>query len=90
MLIDFFFALKSAKIPVSIKEYLILLEGLRKDVIGPSSANGASIDDFYYLVAQRRSSRTNATTTSSTRRSAPTSTAASRRSTCSASCRSTG
>ena len=43
MLIDFFFALKAAKIPVSIKEYLILLEGLKKDVIEPS------IDDFYFF-----------------------------------------
>ena len=43
MLIDFFFALKTAKIPVSIKEYLILLEGLKKDVIDPS------IEDFYYF-----------------------------------------
>ena len=43
MLIDFFFALKAAKIPVSIKEYLILLEGLKKEVIEPS------IDDFYFF-----------------------------------------
>jgi uncharacterized protein with von Willebrand factor type A (vWA) domain len=43
MLIDFFFALKQAKVPVSIKEFLILLEGLKKDVIEPS------LDDFYYF-----------------------------------------
>ena len=43
MLVDFFLTLKSAKIPVSIKEYLLLLEGLKKRVIEPS------IDDFYYL-----------------------------------------
>ena len=43
MLIDFFLTLKSHKLPVSIKEYLTLLEALQKDVIGPS------IDDFYYL-----------------------------------------
>ena len=43
MLIDFFFTLKSAKIPVSIKEYLTLLEGLHKQVIAPS------IDEFYLL-----------------------------------------
>jgi len=51
MLIDFFFALKNAKIPVSIKEYLILLEGLKKDVIGPRGPDGDSIgiDDFYYF-----------------------------------------
>ncbi len=43
MLIDFFFILKDAKIPVSIKEFLLLLEALEKEVIGPS------LDDFYYL-----------------------------------------
>jgi uncharacterized protein with von Willebrand factor type A (vWA) domain len=43
MLIDFFFTLKDAKVPVSIKEFLILLEGLQKQVISPS------LDEFYYL-----------------------------------------
>src|SRR4029079_11110505 len=43
MLIDFFLKLKSHKLPVSIKEYLTLLEAMDKGVIGPS------IDDFYYL-----------------------------------------
>lgn len=43
MLIEFFLTLKEAKIPVSIKEYLVLLEGLKRGVIEPS------IDDFYYL-----------------------------------------
>jgi uncharacterized protein with von Willebrand factor type A (vWA) domain len=43
MLIDFFFALKQARVPVSIKEFLILLEGLKKNVIEPS------LDDFYYF-----------------------------------------
>ncbi|NMM26009.1 MAG: VWA domain-containing protein [Glaciimonas sp.] len=43
MLIDFFFTLKDAKIPVSIKEFLLLLEALQKGVIG------TSLDDFYYL-----------------------------------------
>ena len=43
MLIDFFFTLKDAKIPVSIKEFLILLEAMQKNVIGPS------LDDFYFL-----------------------------------------
>jgi uncharacterized protein with von Willebrand factor type A (vWA) domain len=43
MLIDFFLKLKSHKLPVSIKEYLTLLEAMQKDVISPS------IDDFYYL-----------------------------------------
>jgi uncharacterized protein with von Willebrand factor type A (vWA) domain len=43
MLIGFFLKLKSAKVPVSIKEWLTLMEGMQKGVIGPS------IDDFYYL-----------------------------------------
>ena len=43
MLIDFFFKLKSHKLPVSIKEFLTLLEALQKGVIG------SSVDDFYYL-----------------------------------------
>ena len=43
MLIDFFLHLRHAKLPVSIKEYLMLLEAMREHVIGPS------IDDFYYL-----------------------------------------
>ncbi|AKZ63737.1 von Willebrand factor A [Herbaspirillum hiltneri N3] len=43
MLIDFFFTLKDARVPVSIKEFLILLEAMQKDVISPN------IDDFYYL-----------------------------------------
>src|SRR5438045_3860697 len=43
MLIDFFLKLKSHRLPVSIKEYLTLLEAMDKGVIGPS------VDDFYYL-----------------------------------------
>ncbi len=43
MLIDFFFHLRNSKLPVSIKEHLLLLEAMSKDVIQPS------IDDFYYL-----------------------------------------
>jgi len=43
VLIDFFFTLKDAKIPVSIKEFLILLEAMQKNVINPS------LDDFYFL-----------------------------------------
>ena len=43
MLIDFFFTLKSAKVPVSIKEFLNLLEAMQANVID------ASLDDFYYL-----------------------------------------
>ena len=43
MLIDFFYTLRSAKLKVSVQEYLTLLEALRAGVIGPS------VDDFYYL-----------------------------------------
>ncbi len=43
MLIDFFFTLKDAKVPVSIKEFLVLLEALQKQVIDNS------LDDFYFL-----------------------------------------
>lgn len=43
MLIDFFFTLKNAKIPVSVREYLTLLEAMKKNVIEPS------IDQFYHL-----------------------------------------
>lgn len=41
MLIDFFLHLKARKLPVSVNEYLMMIEGLQKQVIGPS------VDDFY-------------------------------------------
>jgi hypothetical protein len=43
MLIDFFLHLKAAKLPVSTREFLTLLEALERNVV----AN--SIDDFYFL-----------------------------------------
>ncbi len=59
MLIDFFYTLRSAKLPVSVKEYLTLLEALKSGVVGPNTvqddahpdapAQGYAIDDFYYL-----------------------------------------
>ena len=49
MLIDFFYTLRSAKLPVSVKEYLTLLEALQADVVGPNSDGAYGIDDFYYL-----------------------------------------
>ena len=57
MLIDFFYTLRSAKLPVSVKEFLTLLEALQKGVVGPNAAapldgadgTGYKIDDFYYL-----------------------------------------
>ena len=39
----FFTELRQARVPVSLKEYLVLLECLDKDVIPPS------VDDFYFL-----------------------------------------
>ena len=35
MLIDFFYTLRAAKLPVSVKEYLTLLEALQAQVVGP-------------------------------------------------------
>ena len=48
MLIDFFYTLRAAKLPVSVKEYLTLLEALQAQVVGPGS-NACSLDDFYFL-----------------------------------------
>ena len=49
MLIDFFYTLRSAKLPVSVKEYLTLLEALQAGVVGPRSDDAWSLDDFYNL-----------------------------------------
>ena len=43
MLIPFFFTLRKAALPVSIKEYLTLLEAMQRGV------GERSVDDFYYL-----------------------------------------
>jgi uncharacterized protein with von Willebrand factor type A (vWA) domain len=43
MLIDFFFALRKGGVPATIKEFLVLLQGLRKRVVS------GSIDEFYHL-----------------------------------------
>jgi uncharacterized protein len=43
MLIDFFYTLRAARLPVSVKEYLTLVEALRARVIAPS------LDEFYFL-----------------------------------------
>ena len=43
MLIDFFYTLRNGGVPVSIKEFLILLEALEKRIVD------CSFDDFYYL-----------------------------------------
>jgi len=58
MLIDFFYTLRAAKLPVSVKEFLTLLEALKLGVVGPKTpqpdaqdapATGYKIDDFYFL-----------------------------------------
>jgi uncharacterized protein with von Willebrand factor type A (vWA) domain len=49
MLIDFFYTLRSAKLPVSVKEFLVLLEALDAGVVGPKSEDATSLDDFYHL-----------------------------------------
>jgi len=57
MLIDFFYTLRSDKLPVSVKEDLTLMESLQKGVVGPNvpepasgeEAAGYAIDDFYFL-----------------------------------------
>ena len=43
MLVEFFFTLRRHRLPVSIKEYLTLVEALGAGVIGPS------VEDFYHL-----------------------------------------
>ena len=43
MLTDFFFKLKEGNVPVTIKEFLVLLEALQKGVVT------SSLDEFYYL-----------------------------------------
>jgi uncharacterized protein with von Willebrand factor type A (vWA) domain len=43
MLIQFFLNLKEAKVPVSVREFLTLLDALKEGVIDPS------IDEFYQL-----------------------------------------
>jgi hypothetical protein len=47
MLIDFFYTLRAAKLPVSIREYLTLLEALQAGVIDDDT--GPSVDKFYFL-----------------------------------------
>ena len=49
MLIDFFYTLRAARLPVSVKEYLALLEALQAGVVGPKSDDAWSLDDFYFL-----------------------------------------
>lgn len=43
MFVDFFYLLRQARVPVTIREFLVLLEGMDKGVAG------TSVDDFYFL-----------------------------------------
>src|SRR5690606_41120403 len=43
MFVTFFHELKSASVPVTLKEYLTLMEALEADLAG------RSVEDFYYL-----------------------------------------
>jgi len=49
MLIDFFYALRAARLPVSVREYLTLLQALQSGLVGPANPDACSLDDFYYL-----------------------------------------
>ncbi|MCD6662852.1 MAG: VWA domain-containing protein [Comamonas sp.] len=49
MLIDFFYTLRAAKLPVSVKEFLVLLQALKSGVVGPLSEETWSMEDFYHL-----------------------------------------
>lgn len=50
MLLPFFTSLRDAKVPVSLKEWLHLMEAMDKGVIGAGDAlTGRTIDDFYHL-----------------------------------------
>jgi uncharacterized protein with von Willebrand factor type A (vWA) domain len=51
MLIDFFYTLRAAKLPVSIKEHLVLLQALQAGVLDDADdgQGGPSIERFYFL-----------------------------------------
>ncbi|TSE23955.1 VWA domain containing CoxE-like protein [Tepidimonas sediminis] len=49
MLTGFFYTLRAAGLPVSVREYLTLLEALQAGVVGPLSEDACSIEDFYHL-----------------------------------------
>jgi uncharacterized protein len=49
MLISFFYTLRAAKLPVSVMEYLTLLEAMQADVVGPRNPDACTMDDFYVL-----------------------------------------
>ena len=59
MFVTFFHELKAAGVPVTLREYLTLMEAMDKDLAG------RRVDDFYYL-SRAASSKTSAISTSST------------------------
>jgi hypothetical protein len=87
MLIDFFYALRGARLPVSIHEYLALLEALEARVL--EDDGGPTVERFYQL-ARTALVKDEATSTSSTARSPPTSRASRLLADFTRSCRSTG
>ena len=70
MFATFFHELRAARVPVSLKEYLTLMEALQADLAG------RRVEDFYYL-SRATLVRTSATSTASTRCSATSSKASS-------------
>ena len=46
MLIDFFYTLRAAKLPVSVKEFLTLLEALKLGVVGPKAVSYTHLDVY--------------------------------------------
>ena len=51
MLIQFFYTLRAAKLPVSVKEYLTLLEAMKAGVLDDRAEGGSgpTVDKFYAL-----------------------------------------
>ncbi len=49
MLTQFFYAMRAAKLPVSIKEHLALLQALEANVVRPGNEEACSMEDIYYL-----------------------------------------
>ena len=49
MLIDFFYTLRDAKLPVSVKEYLDLLGALKVGVLGPNTPTDDITDSSYNI-----------------------------------------
>ena len=47
MFVNFFHELKAAGVPVTLREYLTLMEAMEKDLAG------RRVEDFYYLHAPR-------------------------------------